>query len=124
MPKHIRASLQRTGNRHDPRVVVSDEIVGAPGSWCRTTLEAELVDFGEFEGCFVDGAAVVVGACGEVVEYGAFVAWGPGVPEELHGLARDHGDVGFAGFAGFVADYVGGLVAVGGNLVESRMSVG
>jgi hypothetical protein len=44
------------------------------------------------------------------------VAGGPGVPEELHGLAGDDGDVGFAGGAGFVADYVGGLVAVGGDL--------
>ena len=44
------------------------------------------------------------------------MAGGPGVPEELHGLAGDDGDVGFAWFAGFVADYVGGLVAVGGDL--------
>lgn len=75
-----------------------------------------MVDFGEFEGGFVDGRAVVVGAGGEVVEDGTFVAGGPGVPEELHGLAGDDGDVGFAWGAGFVADYVGGLVAVGGDL--------
>jgi hypothetical protein len=121
MSKHIRASLQRTRNRHDPRVVIRNEIVGAPGSWRGTAVQTDLVDFGELEGGFVDGAAVVVGARGEIVEHGAFVAWRPGVPEELHGLAGDDGDVGFAGFAGFVADYVGGLVAVGGDLVESGL---
>ena len=40
----------------------------------------------------------------------------PSVPEELHGLAGDDGDVRFAGLAGFVADDVAGLVAVGGDL--------
>jgi hypothetical protein len=40
------------------------------------------------------------------------VARRPGVPEELHGLAGDDGDVGFARLAGLVADYVRGLIAV------------
>jgi hypothetical protein len=116
MPQHIRARFQRARNRDGPRVVVGYQIVCAPSPRRGSALQAELVDFGEFQSGFVDCGAVVVGAGGEVVDYGAFVAGGPGVPEELHGLPRDDGDVGFAGGAGFVADYVGGLVAVGGDL--------
>lgn len=116
MPQNIRPGLQRTRNRHRPRIITRHKIVRSPSTRRRTALEAELVDFAELEGGFVGCGAVVVGAGGEVVEDGAFVAWRPGVPEELHGLAGDNGDVGFTRFAGFVADYVGGLVAVGGDL--------
>jgi len=116
MPQHIRASFQRARNRHRPRIVISHQIIRPPSAWRGPGFEAELVDFGEFEVCFGGRGAVVGGAGGEVVEDGAFVAGGPGVPEELHGLAGDDGDVGFAWRAGFVADYVGGLVAVGGDL--------
>jgi len=116
MPQHIRPSLQPTRNRHRPRIITRNQIVRPPSPRRRTAFQADLVDFSEFEGGFVGGGAVVVGAGGEVVEDGAFVAGGPGVPEELHGLAGGDGDVGFSWSAGFVADYVGGLVAVGGDL--------
>jgi hypothetical protein len=86
-------------------------------------MQPNLVDFGEFESRLVDGRAVVVGAGGEVVDHGAAVARRPGVPEELDGLAGDDGDVGFSWFAGFVADDVGGLVGVGGDLVVVLVSL-
>lgn len=116
MPQHISTRLQRARDRHRPRIVRRDEIVCPPVSRRRSTLEADLVNFGEFERGFVDGGAVVVGARGQVVEDGALMAGRPGVPEELHGLAGDDGDVRFAGCAGFVADDVAGLIAVGGDL--------
>lgn len=116
MPQHVRASFQRRRNRHRPRVVRRDEIVRAPVARRGPTLEADLVDFREFERGLVDGGAVVVGAGSQVVEDGALVAWRPGVPEELHGLAGDDGDVRFAWLSGFVADDVAGLIAVGGDL--------
>lgn len=125
MPQHISPRLQRTRDRHRPRIIRRDEVVRSPVARRRPALEADLVDFREFERGLVDGGAVVVGAGGQVVEDGALVAWRPGVPEELHGLAGDDGDVRFAGLAGFVADDVAGLVAVGGDLrVGSFVSVG
>lgn len=117
MPQHISARLQTRRNGHRPRIITRDQIISPPSSRRGSALQTDLVNFGEFERCFVDFGAVVVGAGGEVVEDGAFVARGPGVPEELDGLAGDDGDVGFAGGTGFVADYVAGLVAVGGDLV-------
>ena len=116
MPQHISTGLERRWNRHSPRVIVGNEIVCTPGARSRTALQADLVDFGELEPRLVNSRAVVVGAWGQVVEHGAFVAGWPGVPEELHGLAGDDGDVGLAWFARLVADYVGALVAVGGDL--------
>lgn len=116
MPQHISPRLQTRRNRHRPRIVRGNQIVRSPSPRRGSALEADLVDFGEFERGFVGGGAVVVGAGGQVVEDGALVAGRPGVPEELHGLAGDDGDVRFAGLARFVADDVGGLVAVGGDL--------
>lgn len=83
-----------------------------------------MVDFTKFETGLVDLRAVVVGTWGQVVEDRTFVTWRPGVPEELHGLPGDDGDVGFAGCAGLVADYVCGLVAVGGDLGGMLVCVG
>jgi hypothetical protein len=116
MPQHICARLQRRRNRDAPRVVAGYQVVDRPVPRRRPVVQADLVDFGEFERRLVDGRAVVVGAGGQVVEDGAAVAGRPGVPEELDGLAGDDGDVRFAGFAGFVADDVGGGVGVGGDL--------
>ena len=116
MPQHISTGFERRWNRHSPRVIVGNEIVCTPGARSRTALQADLVDFGELEPRLINSRAVVVGAWGQIVEYGAFVAGRPGVPEELHGLAGDDGDVGLAWFARLVADYLGALVAVGGDL--------
>jgi hypothetical protein len=116
VPQHIRARLERSRHRHDPRIVIADQIIDRPVPRRRPVVQTNLIDFGEFERGLVDGRAVVVGAGGEVVDHGAAVAGRPGVPEELDGLAGDNGDVGFAWFAGFVADDVGGLVGVGGDL--------
>ena len=80
-----------------------------------------MIDLGEFQSGLVDCRAVVVGARGEVVHHGAFVARRPGVPEELNGLAGYHWDVGFAWFAEFVTDDVRGLVAVGRDLGWRRL---
>jgi hypothetical protein len=118
MPQHISTSLETRRNRHSPRVVVGDKVIRSPGARRRTALQADLIDFGEFERDLVDGRAVVVRAGGEVVENGALMSRRPGVPKELHGLAGDDGNVGFAGFARFVADYVAGLVAIGRDLKE------
>ena len=116
VPQHIRARLERSRDRHGPRIVVGHQVIDRPVPWRGPVVQTDLVDFGEFEGGLVDGRAVVVGAGGQVVEDGAAVAGRPGVPEELDGLAGDDGDVRFAGFAGFVADDVGGGVGVGGDL--------
>lgn len=116
VPQHIRARLERSRDRHGPRIVVGHQVIDRPVPRRGPVVQADLVDFGEFEGRLVDGRAVVVGAGGQVVEDGAAVAGRPGVPEELDGLAGDDGDVRFAGFAGFVADDVGGGVGVGGDL--------
>lgn len=113
MTKHVRTSFQRRGNRDDPGVVVGDEIVSTPCAGCWAALQANLIDLGELEGGLVDLCAVIVGAWGEVVEYGSFVAGWPGVPEKLHGLSRNDGDMSFAWCTGLVADNVSGLVAIG-----------
>lgn len=71
-----------------------------------------MVEFSEFESGLVDGGAVVIGAGGDVVDYGTLVAGWPGVPVQLDGLPGDDGNVGLAWLSGFVADDVGALVAV------------
>jgi hypothetical protein len=116
MPENIRSRFERRRNRDGPRVIVVHQVIYSPVARRRPVVQSHLVDFGEFQRRFVDGRAIVVGAGGEVVDHGTAVAGRPGVPEELDGLAGGDGDVGFAWFAGFVADYVGGLVAVGGDL--------
>lgn len=112
MAKHIRASFQRRRDGDDPRVVVLHQVVLAPVAGRRAAQQADFAQFGEFESALVGCRAVVVGACGDVVDHGALVAGWPGVPVELHGLACHHGDVRAAWFAGFVADDVGALVGV------------
>lgn len=116
MPENIRPRFERRRDRDGPRIIIVHQIVHGPVPRRRPVVQAHLVDFGEFQPRLVDGRAIVVGASGEVVDHGAAVARRPGVPEELDGLACGDGDVGLAWFAGFVADYVGGLVAVGGDL--------
>jgi hypothetical protein len=83
------------GDVDGPLVAVGDELVGAPlvGGGVDDTRRGELE---EGEGLLVGGGAVAL-ALGEVVDDGAVVGLGPGVPLQGHGAAGGDGDGGFAG---------------------------
>ena len=96
----IVARSHARGDGDGPRVAVGHELVGRPGAGVGARDEAGLGDLGEGEEALVDGGAVAAAARGEVVDDGAAVGLGPGVPDQGHAAAG--GDLG--GDGGAVAD--------------------
>lgn len=66
--ENIGTWCQGLGNGNGPGVVIGDELIGGPGSGNDAIVDKSYsVDLEEFEGGFVDGCAVVTGACRKVV---------------------------------------------------------
>ena len=107
VPQDIVARLQGGWDLGDPGDVVREECVSGPGARVRAAKPATCVEFNERKGRFVNGGTFAV-ARGYVVNDGAFVGSGPGVPLESDGVAGFDSDVGLAGGGGFVADDVAG----------------
>ena len=86
---------ERLGDVDGPLVAVGDQLVRGPGvgGGVDDTGGGELE---EGEGLLVGGGAVAV-ALSQVVDDGAVVGLGPGVPLESHGAAGGDGDGGLAG---------------------------
>ena len=82
------------GDSDGPGVAVGDQVIGGPAVGS-SVVEALLIDLEEGEVTGGGGGAVVAGALGEVVEDGAVVRLGPGVPLELDlATSSDLGDLG------------------------------
>ncbi|GJC98596.1 hypothetical protein ColKHC_07422 [Colletotrichum higginsianum] len=106
----VLAGLQGGGDGDLPGEVLGDELVGSPAA----AGETSLLDLEELERGLVDGGAVVT-ARGEVVDDGALVGLGPGVPEDLELVTGGNlgGQGSVLGVA--VADDVGTSVGRGGD---------
>jgi len=83
------------GDVDGPLVAVGDQLVGAPGVGGGVD-DARRGELEEGQALLVGGGAVAL-ALGQVVDDGAVVGLGPGVPLEGHGAAGSDGDGGLAG---------------------------
>lgn len=123
--ENVEAGLDVLGDLDHPAVAVGDELVGGVlaggGGAVDQTL---LADLEELEGLLVDGLAAAGAAGGEVVEDGALVGLGPGVPLEEDAVTG--GDTGVTlGVLGIlVADDVGGSEGLGADEAVVGGSVG
>ncbi|KAL5896110.1 hypothetical protein ACKVWC_011545 [Pyricularia oryzae] len=101
--EHVVAGSQVAGDGDGGLVAVLDELVGSPDA----VLQTGLADLEEVERRGVDLVAAGGAAVGEVVDDGALVAVGPGVPLDGHGLSGRDGHRGRCGLGALVAGNVG-----------------
>lgn len=101
--EHVVAGSQVAGDGDGGLVAVLDELVGSPDA----VLQTGLADLEEVERRGVDLVAAGGAAVGEVVDDGALVAVGPGVPLDGHGLSGRDGHRGRCRLGALVAGNVG-----------------
>ena len=118
--EHVVAGREVGGDLDGPRVAGGNELVGRPVAGVRAVDQAALGDLDEREALLVDGGAVGV-AGRDVVDHGAVVALGPGVPLQRDGAAGGDGGVVVGGDGALVADDV--RVGEGAGLDEAVVLV-
>jgi hypothetical protein len=108
------AGGQVAGDVDGPGVAVADQVVRGPVAGVGARVEAGLADLGKGERALVDRGKVARDG-GQVVDDGAVVRVGPGVPLQGHRAAGGNGDGVANGRRALVADDVGAAKGVGGN---------
>ena len=113
--KHV-AARRNVGRDPDvPLVAVGDQVVRRPLAGRAVAInETRLLDLEEVEAPSA-GRCAAAGALGEVVDHGAVMRLGPGVPAHGDGRARGDRDLGGAGRGGLVAGNVIRTESIGGN---------